>query len=104
MTPKTYKSNFSHHDFVQVRKQHSRYKAILSPIVLLQQCCVLHLSYSSEAVLRLDYQMFLKSTPQPYWLDPPMLQCARQIIHLCLCVAQAQGFVKSEHKDLIREA
>jgi len=27
--PKTYESNFFHHDFVQFGKQHSRYKAIL---------------------------------------------------------------------------
>jgi len=37
--PKTYESNFIHHDFVQFGKQHSRYKAILSSIVLSQQCC-----------------------------------------------------------------
>jgi len=36
-TPKTYKSNFFHHDFVQFGKQHSRYKAILLSIVLSQQ-------------------------------------------------------------------
>jgi len=27
--PKTYESNFIHHDFAQFEKQHSRYKAIL---------------------------------------------------------------------------
>ena len=37
--PKTYESNFSHHDFVQFGKQHSRYKASLPSIVLSQQCC-----------------------------------------------------------------
>jgi len=37
--PKTYESNFIHHDFVQFRKKHSRYKAILPSIVLSQQCC-----------------------------------------------------------------
>jgi len=36
--PKTYERNFIHHDLVQFRKQHSRLKAILSSIVLLQQC------------------------------------------------------------------
>jgi len=65
--PKTYESNFIHHDFVQFRKQHSRLKAISSSIVLSQQCCelwsLLHLSYSSEAVMRLDYQVLLKSPP-----------------------------------------
>jgi len=33
---KTYESNFIHRNFVQIGKQHSRYKAILSPNVLLQ--------------------------------------------------------------------
>jgi len=28
--PKTYESNFFHHNVVQLRKQHSRYKAIFS--------------------------------------------------------------------------
>jgi len=37
--PKTYKSNFFYHDFLQFGKQHSRYKAILSSIVLSQQGC-----------------------------------------------------------------
>jgi len=37
--PKTYESNFAHHDFVQFEKQHSRYKVILPPIVVLEQCC-----------------------------------------------------------------
>jgi len=42
-----------------------RYKAILSSNVLPQQCCEVcfHLSYSSEAVLRLDYLILLKSPP-----------------------------------------
>jgi len=32
--PKTYESNFIHHDFLQFKKQHSQNKAILSFIVL----------------------------------------------------------------------
>jgi len=32
-------SIFIHHDFVQFRIQHSRFKVILSSIVLSQQCC-----------------------------------------------------------------
>jgi len=36
--PKTYESNFFHHDFEQFRKQHSRYRDILASIVLSQQC------------------------------------------------------------------
>jgi len=66
--PKTYESNFNHHDFVQFGKQHSPYKAILSSILLSQKCCevactVLHPSYSNEAVMRLNYQILLKSPP-----------------------------------------
>jgi len=37
--PKTYESNNIYHDFLQFGKQYSRYKAILSSIVLLQQFC-----------------------------------------------------------------
>jgi len=37
--PKTYESKFIHDDFVQFGKQHSRYKAILPPIVLSEKCC-----------------------------------------------------------------
>jgi len=32
--PKTYKSNFIHHNFLQCGKEHTRYKAILLSIVL----------------------------------------------------------------------
>jgi len=39
-SPKTYESNFIHNEFVQFGKQYSRYKAILSSIVLSQVCCV----------------------------------------------------------------
>jgi len=34
---KTHESHFIHDDFVQIGKQHSRYKAILPSIVLSQQ-------------------------------------------------------------------
>jgi len=37
--PKTYESNFFHHDFVQFGKQHSQYKTILPSIVSSQQSC-----------------------------------------------------------------
>jgi len=30
--PKTYESNFIHHDFVQFRKHHSQFKGILPPL------------------------------------------------------------------------
>jgi len=72
--PKTYESNFIRHDFVQFGKQHSRYKAISPSIVLSQQCCgsIQHLSYSSEPVVRLDYQILLKSLPPNLagWIRP----------------------------------
>jgi len=35
----TYESIFIHHNFVKFGKQHSRYMAILSSVVLSQQCC-----------------------------------------------------------------
>jgi len=37
--PKTYESMFIHHNLLQFGKQHSRYKPILSSIVLWQQWC-----------------------------------------------------------------
>jgi len=37
--PKTYESNFIHHNFVQIGKQHSRFKGILSLTALLHQSC-----------------------------------------------------------------
>jgi len=50
--PKTYESNLFHQDFVQFGKQHSRYKAIKTSIVLSQQRCIARYTY---------------------WLDPPWL-------------------------------
>jgi len=41
-SPKNYKSNFIHNDFLQFGKQHSRYKANLSSIVSSQQCCEIY--------------------------------------------------------------
>jgi len=40
--PKTYESNFIHHDFVQFGKQHSRCKTIFPSIYLSQQICEVH--------------------------------------------------------------
>jgi len=40
--PKSCESNFIHNDLVQFGKQHSRYKAILSSIVLSKQCCEIY--------------------------------------------------------------
>ena len=39
LPPKTYESNFIHHNFLQFGEEHSWYKAILSSIILSQQCC-----------------------------------------------------------------
>jgi len=50
--PKTYESKFFHHNFVQFGKKHSRNKAILSSILLSQQCCeVYFISYSTKSVI-----------------------------------------------------
>jgi len=43
---KTYVCNFTHHDFLQFGKQHSRQKTILSSNVLSQQCCEVHYTLS----------------------------------------------------------
>ena len=57
--PKTYKSNFIQHDFVQFGKHHSRYKDILSSIVLSQQFCKVY--FISLAVTKLLYETCLPS-------------------------------------------
>ena len=52
-----YKSNFIHHDFLQFGKQCSRYKAILSSIILSQQCCEAYfIPLAVAKPLRTDYQ------------------------------------------------
>jgi len=64
--PKTYESKFIHHNFVQFGKQHLRLKTILSSIFLSQQFCeayYIFLAYNSKGVMRLDYQISLKSPP-----------------------------------------
>jgi len=50
-SPKTYESNFIHYNFVQFRKQHSRYKAILSCIALSLQCCEIYFIFFTVAKL-----------------------------------------------------
>jgi len=65
---KTYESNFIHHDFVQFGQQNSRYKAIFPSIVLSQQCCdckvyFIPLIVVNPCLMRLDYQILLKSLP-----------------------------------------
>ena len=42
LPPKTYDSNFVRHHVVQFGKQHSRYRVILSSIVLPHQCCEIY--------------------------------------------------------------
>jgi len=58
---KTYGSNFIHHDFVQFAKQHSRFPAHCFVTAVLQS--ILHLPYSTEAVMRFDYRILPKSSP-----------------------------------------
>jgi len=43
------------------RKEHARYKASLSSIVLSQQCYEVNFIPSSEAIMRLDFRILLKS-------------------------------------------
>jgi len=51
--PKTY--NFFHHDFLQLGKQDSRYKAIFPSIVLLQQCCEVLFFFVQKVTSDVDY-------------------------------------------------
>jgi len=57
------------HDFVQLRKQHSRYKVILASIVFFTAVLwsMLHFSNCSKPAMRLDHQILLKS-PSPVTL------------------------------------
>jgi len=48
---KTYDINFIHNNFVQFRKQHSRYNAVLSSVVLLLQCCEVYFIFLTVARL-----------------------------------------------------
>ena len=65
--PKTYESNFVDYDFIQFGKEHSRYKAILSSIVLSQPCCKVY--YCTSLLQKWSrnetwlYQISLKLTP-----------------------------------------
>ena len=64
--PKTYGSNFIYHNFVQFGKQHSRHTAILSSIVLSQQCCEVY--FISLTVAKLLCDLITKY----YWNPPPL--------------------------------
>ena len=65
---KNYKSNFVRHDFLQLGKQHSRYKAILPSIVLSQHCCEVYFIPLTVAKPLPDL------TAKYYWnLPPPSL-------------------------------
>jgi len=76
-TPKTYENNFIHHDFAQFGKQHSWLKAILSSIVLSQQCCEI---YSISLIVAKHLwdltTKYFWNLPPPwlYQLDTPWLQ------------------------------
>jgi len=63
--PETYERNFIRHDFVQYGKQHSRYKAMLSSIVLSQQCCKAY--FTSLTVAKPLWDL----TAKYYW-NPPL--------------------------------
>jgi len=60
--PKTYESNIIHHDFLQFRKQHSRYNVSLLSIVLSQQCWEVY--FITVAKLLWDFTKY-------YWNRPP---------------------------------
>ena len=62
--PKTWESNFIHHDFLQLVKKHSRYKAILSSIALSQEGC--EICYIPLRVAKLLLDVITKY----YWNRP----------------------------------
>ena len=49
--PKTYENNFIHHEFLQFQKQYSP-MAILSSIILSQQCCEVYSELGSSELLK----------------------------------------------------
>jgi len=73
--PKTYESNFIHHNVVHFGKQHSRHKAILPLIVLSQQCYNVNFIFLTVAKLFLRLvDQFLLQSPPPHnftgWICP----------------------------------
>ena len=71
----TYESNFIHHDFVQCRNEHWRYKVILPSTVLSQQCCEVCFIFLTvvNPYWDLSTKYCWNCPPWPYWLDPPVL-------------------------------
>jgi len=63
--PKTYESNFVHHDFVQFGKEHSQFKTILPSVVLSQQCCDAYFISLTVVTQQWDLtnQILLNSSP-----------------------------------------
>ena len=61
--PKSYENKFVHHNFVQFGKQHSRYKAILSPTVLSQLCCEVHFILLTVAKLLWNFTKYSWNRP-----------------------------------------
>ena len=68
--PKTYGSNFIHHNFVQFGKQHSLYTASLLSIVLSQQCCG---KYRYTSSLFLWRNRYWDMNTKYNWNRPPPL-------------------------------
>ena len=78
LPPKTYKSNFIHHNFVEFRERHSRHKTILPTIVLSQRSVVKHASSLLQYWTRHEiyYHLLLKSPPLTLLAgSAPVLQC-----------------------------
>ena len=72
----TYEGNVIHHDFLQFGKQHSRHEVILSSIVFVTTALwsLFHPFYRSETVMRLFYQILLKSSPATVLAGPAPVQ------------------------------
>jgi len=62
--PKTYESNFFHHNCIQFGKQHLPYKAILSSSFWHSRVVkYISIILQSKPAMRLDYEIILKSPP-----------------------------------------
>jgi len=95
-------SNYIQHDFLQSGKQHSRYKAILSSIILSQQLCKV---YFVPLTVAKPYETLLSNIIEiapslSYWLDPP-LHCGfgHQIYELSIFSEYEN--VKANFKDSV---
>jgi len=94
--PTTYESNLFHHDFLHIGKQNSLYKAILSSIVLSQQCCEVYFISLTVGKLLWDLttKYYWNRTHWHYWLDPPLTYTQHTFIWTLLLCRVCSYFFK----------